>query len=214
MEDKGYREALLVAEEKFLRLENLVNQCKNAGVEFFKDKNHFYITVPYLDNQIKVKKEDNKIVFESSKQKPKIWEKILILHYLCKAQGVSLSNQLISFKHLQGGEIYFSVFEKRVKTPLLNLIKDFKDPFLIRELFYFLNPELMNMGDLAIKIYAFPHVPICYVWWFQDEEFPTELNILFDSTVSSYLDTEDVVVLCQAITFKVINKFKEVGLRC
>jgi len=78
MEDKGYREALLVAEEKFLRLENLVNQCKKAGVEFFKDKNHFYITVPYLDNQIKVKKEDNKIYIRLDQSKLEDLIEILI----------------------------------------------------------------------------------------------------------------------------------------
>jgi len=46
-----------------------------------------------------------------------------------------------------------------------------------------------------VKIYALPLVPIHAVLWSTDSEFPPSANILFDSSVSSYLSTEQTAML-------------------
>ena len=54
-------------------------------------------------------------------------------------------------------------------------------------------------------IKAFPRVPIIMIFWSGDEEFPPEARILFDSTISTYLSTEDVAVLSQQTVFGLIK---------
>jgi hypothetical protein len=48
-------------------------------------------------------------------------------------------------------------------------------------------------------------VPIALIFWSGDEEFQPEARILFDSTIPTYLSTEDVAVLAQQTVFGLIN---------
>ena len=58
---------------------------------------------------------------------------------------------------------------------------------------------------MAITIDAFSRLPITIVLWRGDDEFPPEGNIMFDSTISDYLDTEDIAVLCETMTWRLIK---------
>ncbi|MBN1189914.1 MAG: DUF3786 domain-containing protein [Dehalococcoidales bacterium] len=41
--------------------------------------------------------------------------------------------------------------------------------------------------------------------WKGDDEFPPDAAILFDSTVLDYLSAEDINVLCQTVTWKMVK---------
>jgi hypothetical protein len=43
------------------------------------------------------------------------------------------------------------------------------------------------------------------VLWKGDEEVSPNGNILFDANISDYLSTEDVTVLCETITWKLVK---------
>ena len=62
---------------------------------------------------------------------------------------------------------------------------------------------------MAVTINAFKRVPITFVLWRGDEEFPPDGSILFDATVSDYLSIEDINVLCERITWKLVRLLKE-----
>ncbi|HUT97259.1 MAG TPA: DUF3786 domain-containing protein, partial [Dehalococcoidales bacterium] len=64
-------------------------------------------------------------------------------------------------------------------------------------------------GDVAVTINAFKRVPITFVLWRGDEEFPPDGSILFDATVSDYLSIEDTNVLCERIAWKLVRLLKE-----
>jgi hypothetical protein len=49
-------------------------------------------------------------------------------------------------------------------------------------------------------------VPLQYVLWEGDEEFPLSVQLLFDASVDHYLSLEDIVVLGQVTTGRVINR--------
>lgn len=132
---------------------------------------------------------------------------VLLLHYLMYASGKPLSNELFSYKDFPGGDKYFSVFRKRVEMPLLNAYGD--------------NPEGFEkacegsgglevpMGDLAYQFQAFPNIPITYIYWNGDEEFPASVQVLFDSSIIDYLPLEDIVFLSEMLSWK-LAKFRGV----
>ncbi|GAI27680.1 unnamed protein product, partial [marine sediment metagenome] len=71
-----------------------------------------------------------------------------------------------------------------------------------------------DYGDVAVTINAFNYVPITLVLWRGDEEFNPEGNILFDSTISDYLPTEDINILCETISWKLVKYLKESQKPC
>ncbi len=65
-----------------------------------------------------------------------------------------------------------------------------------------------NYGDTSVVIPAFSRVPINIVIWKGDEEFPPNASILFDETVLDYLSAEDINVLCQTLTWRLVKSLK------
>ena len=63
----------------------------------------------------------------------------------------------------------------------------------------------MNLGDVGVKIQAFPFVPLALVLWRGDAEFPAEGSILFDASVSKYLPVEDTVILAETAVWKLVK---------
>jgi hypothetical protein len=48
-------------------------------------------------------------------------------------------------------------------------------------------------------------VPLTLVLWRGDEEVAPNGNILFDANISDYLSTEDVAVLSETITWRLVK---------
>ncbi|MEM1844643.1 MAG: DUF3786 domain-containing protein, partial [Ignisphaera sp.] len=50
--------------------------------------------------------------------------------------------------------------------------------------------EKIDIGDEAVKIYILPKVPIVISVWLGEEEIPPSVSILYDKSVTHYLDCE------------------------
>lgn len=120
---------------------------------------------------------------------------VLLLHYLTRASGLLPEGEKVSFKELPGGFIYNVPFTNRVIRPLVATFG--KEPSLLLKAGERLGGKPVPFGDAAIELLALPRVPVTFIIWGGDAEFPPNGNILFDSTVLGYLSTEDCVVLAQ-----------------
>lgn len=128
---------------------------------------------------------------------------ILILHYLTNAIGSPLSGELVAYKDIPGGDKYFSVFKKRVEMPVVNAYGDNPEGFA--EACMGLGGEEVKMGDKAFRFQAFPRVPIIYIYWKGDEEFPASIQVLFDSSIRYNLPLEDIVYLSEMLSWKLVR---------
>jgi hypothetical protein len=103
------------------------------------------------------------------------------------------SSQLISFAQLPGGTVYQNAFNRRAVQPIERVFGS--APETLYKAAELLDAQKLDYGDYSVKIYALPLVPISVVLWSSESEFPTSANILFDSSVSNYLSTEEAAVL-------------------
>lgn len=134
-------------------------------------------------------------------------EEILILHYLEKASGASLAGRWISFSEIPGGAFYHPVFLMRCKSPLMKVFGE--DPEALVSAAKEVQGELLPLGDVGVKIQAFPSVPLALVLWRGDAEFPADGSLLFDASVSEYLPVEDIVILAETVVWKLIKRKNE-----
>ena len=74
-----------------------------------------------------------------------------------------------------------------------------------------LSGEKGKYGDLSYKICPLPNVPILFVYHQSDEEFPSELNVLFDRNVINYLPPELIWGMIHRIVnrISVLFRYKE-----
>jgi len=137
-----------------------------------------------------------------------IWEKILVAHYLVRsASGAPLAGTLINYKQVQDGAVYFPAFEKRSIKPLLGAFG--ADPQLLPAAAGGLGGVRAEYGDVGVKIMAFARVPLYFVLWYGDDEFPADASILFDASIGTRLSAEDIAVLCQQVVIRLVRRVRQ-----
>lgn len=116
---------------------------------------------------------------------------VLILHYLTKASGEPFQDKLISYREIpEGGEIYYGPFKRRTIDPLVDAFGH--RPEVLIKAGKHLNGKPADIGDYSLTIPVFPNLPVTFVIWKGDEEFPPSGNVLFDASAASYLSAEDL----------------------
>lgn len=199
----GYGLAYRLACEQLIKVGDIPQQCLRSGAQYQVIDSKKLITVEYLNQPYQIVLPDIDISLVDSDKEVPLRDKILILHYFAQAKGTPNSNKLIAYKELSGGANYFPTFSKRAIKPLLNRFGN--KPHELIEAAGKLGGHKIDYGDTGVTINAFSHVPITFILWQGDDEFAPEGNILFDSTISDYLTTEDVNVLCETIAWRLVR---------
>ena len=122
---------------------------------------------------------------------------LLVLHYLERGREVEPSGELIGFRELEGGNVYFSAFEAQSIRPLTRAFGP--DPKMLLAAGKTLGAEPYRLGHACVKVPLFPRVPIYAVVWAGDDEVPASSNFLFDATIRQQMHTEDVAVSCSVL---------------
>jgi len=203
----GDKLAYKLAGEQLAKVEDIEQQCLKSGARYQIINFKQIITVEYLGQSYQVAFPDIQISLVDDGEEIPIRDKILILHYLTQAKGSPLANEVIAYKQLPEGSNYFPTFYKRAIKPLIDHFG--RQPHRLIDVAGKLGGYKVDYGDVAVTINAFSRVPITLVLWQGDEEFPPAGSILFDATVSDYLSTEDINVLCERIAWKLVKFLKE-----
>jgi hypothetical protein len=197
----------------FIKKMNLEERAKKAGADYQKGEGGERITIHFFSDPYHI--HFPQIEFYSpSKKVVSLVTRILLLHYLMRAEGNPLTGKWVAYKDIPGGLLYAGVFARRVTEPLQR--KFGKSAKSFREAGIKSGGEPVGIGDASFILYAFPCVPLQYVLWEGDEEFPPSVHLLFDASVDHYLTLEDIVVLGQVTTGRLINRsmFSSDGTSC
>ena len=204
----GYEFAYKLACEQLAKIDDIKQQCFRSGAQYLEIDSQKVIITEYLNQSYRITLPDIEISLMDSEEKVALRDKILILHYLTLAKGTPAANKIITYKDLPEGANYFPTFSKRAIKPLLAHFG--KEPRRLVDAAEKLGGHKVDYGDVAVTIDAFSRVPITLVLWQGDDELVPEGSILFNSTISDYLSTEDINVLCEIITWKLVKFLKDV----
>jgi len=116
-----------------------------------------------------------------------------ILFGYANAKPAPETSNLISYKHLSGGQAYYKAFMERATQPIA--VTFGSKPKMFVEAAKLLGGAPQTFGGHSAKIYALPLVPLTIILWAETEEFLASANILFDSNANNYLTTEELAGL-------------------
>jgi hypothetical protein len=118
---------------------------------------------------------------------------VLLLHYLVNAKDLNLTGKLLTFRELEGGDIYYPAFCAR---GINKITQEFgAEPSLLKVAGERLGAKEGKHGDVSIVLEVFPKVPVSVILWEGDDEVSPSSNMLFDSSIKELLPTEDVAVI-------------------
>jgi hypothetical protein len=196
-DEKVYRSAC----ERLALIPDMEKQCGRAGAQY--DVGSGRIAVDYLNRKFILTLSDCQFSLPDGDEEITAMDKTLIAHYLTLAKGTALTGKLITYKQVPGGVVYFSRFSQLVIEPLLSCFAE--KPELLIPAAQKLGGNKIDRGDAAVTINAFKRVPITIVLQAGDEEFAATASVMFDSTIPDYLPSEDIRILCEIITSKLIG---------
>jgi hypothetical protein len=133
---------------------------------------------------------------------PIVW-RILMLHYLVVAKDRPLTGRKIGFAQIPGAATYMGPFRARVLAPLIkNFGGDVKE---LTDAGRRIGASRREFGDASVTVNVFAKVPITYVLWRGDDEFPPEGQVMFDSSIVSFLPLEDIVVASSEVVYRLLK---------
>jgi hypothetical protein len=194
----SYKDALKTARND-LKGRDFQEIAERAGGKFEVD----YTLLPYIIHTLKIDTNTLEILFLDSSRRVDPRLEILTLHYLRDSRGIKPSGRLISFKELPHGMNYYPSFYNRTEKVLLREFKDALDS--LEDICKKFGGEQCGEGDRCYKIRIFPFLPLSFVVWEGDEEFPPNTSILFDETCFHYLLAEDLAILGELVCEEMVS---------
>jgi hypothetical protein len=120
-----------------------------------------------------------------------------------QASGAPLTGRQITYRDLPGGMVYYPTFTKRTIQPV---IKTFGEkPELLVKAGSAVAARPGQTGDASLVVDVFPRVPLTVILWKGDSEFPAQANLLFDASITGYLEAEDVTIVCETLAWRLVN---------
>ena len=199
--EESYRLSYDLARKHLAGIGDLKEQCRKSGTHYAGPDR---IVISYLNQPYDITLPDVELSLADSTAEVPLTDKILILHYFNHAQGTEPTGKLITFKQVPGGISYNPAFFQRVVSPLADRFGE--QPDLLPEVAARFGGSKTDLGDVSVTIDGFPHVPVTLVLWHGDDEVPPSANVLFDANITDYLPTEDVVVLCGNLVWKLVKE--------
>jgi uncharacterized membrane protein len=124
--------------------------------------------------------------------------RILLLHYLLRADGTPLAHDWCVFRDLPDGMFYAQAFAERGEKPIAAAFGGPAEPAAEEGLGRFraaaaaLGGEPLKLADAAYAFQVLPRLPVAVLLWAGDDEFPARASIVFDSAAGHYLPAEDL----------------------
>jgi len=116
------------------------------------------------------------------------YSRLSILRYLVHAKKISLSGKLVKPADLPGGD-FFS--KGSHVLPLDNIIGRFENDFYgFIDTGRSLGGSQAEYGDVSLRLFPFPRLPVFVILWAGDDEFPSKGSLLFDSTCTAVAATD------------------------
>ncbi len=180
---------------------NVGEMCHLAGLPPPDGKGHIW--VPLLGENFAVHIEEQQVLLNGTE--PARPDKgLIVLHYLVGAMSIEPTGNLISFRELRGGDVYWKAYEGRSITRLQDFFGE--RPEALHGAVKGMEHKKASMGDVGYIITALPKVPVTVAVWRSDDEIPASANVLWDETVKYYLPTEDVAVLGGIVASELIKR--------
>ena len=199
---KNYQQAFDLACATLKEL-NLEERARKAGATYRIGPDGGEVVIDFFSEPYHVRSSGMEF-FSPSKKTVSLVTRVILLHYLMRADESPLTGKWVGYKDIPGGLLYMGVFARRVTEPLIRKFGRFAKRF--QEVGIGSGGIPADIGDASFRLSVLPRIPIQYVLWEGDDEFPPSVQLLFDSSVDHYLPLEDIVVLGQMATGRLLHR--------
>ena len=180
-----------------LKKENPEEICRRALVSYENEKGFL---LPFLNQTFQVLPTKKAIIplYGHAPTMKSFELDLIILTYMLRVKEINLSGNIINEKQIPGGETFFRGPHSLNTRPMQKIFEEDRDAFL--SVGKKLNGEVRKLGDAGICLPVLPRIPVTLILWVKDDEFPAEIKVGFDSTISHHLPLDIVWAMINVIS--------------
>ena len=152
-----------------------------------KDYSPMGLLLPFLKEYLLVDIHNRCLHCQRHGQWERIYNPLLelvCLVYLLNVDPGPLANKMVSVQELKGGHFFRGPHELKVRPLLVRYRNDLEG---FKRAAEDIGGKALELADAAYELFAFPKVPLYYLFWKGDEEFEPRLSILFDRSIEQHL---------------------------
>ncbi len=99
----------------------------------------------------------------------------------------------VRFDRLKGTAPFSKAFQQGIIEPFSRMFHGRAKQ--LEEAFQKLDGKKLPWSDVGYELHAFECIPVRFLFWEGDEEFPAQGNILFDASATDYIHGESIVTI-------------------
>jgi hypothetical protein len=160
--------------------------------------------LPFLNDRLHCRPATRQFHWERDPARsPSFQEALVLLIYLLRTREIPLSRIKVNEKELNGGALFFRGPHALSKEPLEK--KFARDPQGFLQAGLALGGIATPGGDAAFELRALPRIPLEYIFYAEDDEFPAQLTITFDRTIDRHLPLDVIWALVNITTRSILK---------
>jgi Domain of unknown function (DUF3786) len=122
---------------------------------------------------------------------------LVTLTYLNRVDAVlPLDRDIVGLQDLK--ESHFFVGPHELQTAVV-LDRYGRNPGAFQQAVASLDGQMTDMADAAGRLLPFPRIPLYFLMWVADEEFPARLRVLFDRSIERFLPADAIWALVNRV---------------
>ena len=182
----------------FLKLDH-IKTAEKLHLQY--DENQIYI--PFFNRLFTINRHNADVT--SSLYKTDYYrEKLLILHHLYfHKPDAENSGNMVTFRDIRECADFEPAYQKMTITPFATYFN--RKTTLLKKRCNDIGGQINSYGDVSFTVNAFPRIPLQFIFWDGDEEFPANANILFDKNIAQFIHPESISVLANVGTKLLID---------
>ena len=165
--------------------------CCRAKVAYDRSLNSYIlksfgqdIIVSMIDNNIHSDSQESDLLLNKLRD----YSKLSILRYLVNAKDIPLTQELVRPENLKGGNIYSKGTHVLPLDKITEKYGSYTEGFVQRG--REIGSEVLDFGDVSLRLFPFPRVPVTIILWKGDEEFSSRSDLLLDFTCEQHLPVD------------------------
>jgi hypothetical protein len=170
-----------------------------------------YVQLRYFNADYRVDLNTGKITLMVAPETPLgFYTQMAIYHlfYFTKADA-HIHHDWVPFRQVKGAAPFDPAFQKMIIQPLAAVFSG-KAEALAHACIQ-LGGQKGNKGDVDYTVKAFSVMPLRLIFWDGDDEFPAQVNMLFDSSITDFTHEETVVGIAEDFAERLMRIAGETG---
>jgi len=178
--------------------------CVRASVQFDRERDCYL--VPFLNRTYAVLPRERRIDrrYHRGEERLSFQFYLVLLTYLLRARSLGLFGRMVTGAELRGGAFFFRGNHALFTGPLEQRFGTDSKAFL--EAGLRLGGSKTDFGDVSFRLWPLPRVPLGYMLWSSDEEFPARVVVAFDASIAEHLPFDVIWALVNEVGGKLLDE--------